>query len=132
MVDVGLLGVGLPYLAVPLGQVELSLLQVPQVVRQVHLYASLAVSFTSASSPPTVSVGVEPPAPSATGTEAVVVGAGEASPSASATFDTLAAATLKIGCLETGSQSVMVSSLAARGWPFGPSPSGVSREPEWN
>src|ERR671920_2370482 len=129
MVDVGLLGVGLPYLAVPLGQVELGLVQVPQVVRQVHLYASLAVSFTSASSPPTVSVGVEPPAPAATGAEAVVVGAGEGTPSASATFDTLAAATLKIGCLETGSQSVIVSSFAARGWPLGLSPSGSSKYP---
>src|SRR5215213_7083463 len=47
------------------------------------------------------------------GAEAVFVGAG-AGPSSSATFTTVTAPALKSGCLETGSQSVMVSSFAAR------------------
>jgi hypothetical protein len=39
----------------------------------------------------------------------------------------LQAADLNSGCFETGSQVVMVSSLAARPRPFGPTPSGSSQ-----
>ena len=49
----------------------------------------------------------------AAGADAVVVGAADG-PVASASFATAAAAVLNSGCLETGSQAVMVSSLAAR------------------
>jgi hypothetical protein len=56
-----------------------------------------------------------------TGADAVFVGAG-AGPSASATLTTLTAPALNSCCLDTGSQSVIVSSLAARDWPSGRSP----------
>src|SRR5207248_924389 len=63
----------------------------------------------------------------ATGSEAVVVGAGAGDPSPSASLRTRTAASLKSGCFETGSQSVIVSSFAARGRPFGCAPSGSSQ-----
>lgn len=55
----------------------------------------------------------EPSVPAGTGAEAVFVGAG-AGPRPPPMRRSAAAAVLKIGCLETGSQSVRVSSLAAR------------------
>src|SRR3954453_2156126 len=56
-----------------------------------------------------------------TGRDAVSVGAG-ALPSPSSTRLTRTAATFSTGCFDTGSQSVSVSSLAARVCPF-PAPS---------
>lgn len=75
----------------------------------------------SASGPPRVG-GTGAPA----GSEAVVVGAG-AGPSPPAAFTTRQAAVLKYGCLETGSQMVMVSSLACRGAPSDAASSGSQR-----
>ena len=69
------------------------------------------ISTASAASPPVVAAAVR----STTGAEAAVVGAGDGVPSLAATFVTLTAATLNTGCLDTGSQRVTVSSLAARG-----------------
>ena len=51
---------------------------------------------------------------SATGAEAVFVGAADTTPSASATLTTATAPALNRGCLETGSQLVIVSWFAAR------------------
>src|SRR5215217_6084511 len=53
-----------------------------------------------------------------TGAEAVCVGAG-AGPAPSRTNSTFTTAVLNIGCFETGSQAVTVSSFAARARPFG-------------
>jgi hypothetical protein len=61
------------------------------------------------------------------GADAVVVGAGDGVPCPSATLRTAAAAVLKIGCFEQGSQSVMVSSLAARPASPGSWPAAVSQ-----
>src|SRR5215204_512886 len=66
-------------------------------------------SCTKASAPPVVA-GTGP-----SGREAVVVGASEGRPAPpGATRSMRTAAVLKIGCLEAGSHSVIVSSLAAR------------------
>src|SRR4051794_11143154 len=51
--------------------------------------------------------------------DAVVVGAG-AAPSPEATFVSRTAAALTVGCFETGSHAVSVSSLAAVAVPSGP------------
>src|SRR5690606_33816710 len=79
------------------------------------------VSVTTPARPATVSA-----TPARTGREAVVVGAA-AAPSARPTRWTRAAPVLNSGCLEAGSQSVMVSSLAARPCPSGSCPAGVSQ-----
>ena len=42
-------------------------------------------------------------------------------------LSTFTAAVLNRGCFETGSQSVIVSSFAARGRPSGPAPSPTSQ-----
>ena len=65
--------------------------------------------------------------PSPTGADAVVVGAGATAPPASCTRRTAAAAVLNSGYFDTGSQSVGVSSLAARS--AGSCPPGVSQYP---
>lgn len=81
------------------------------------------VSWASAAGPPVVGGG-DP----LTGADAVVVGAAEDVPSAGASRRTAAAAVLNNGCLDTGSQSVTVSSLAARpAPPPGWAPSAVSQ-----
>ena len=58
---------------------------------------------------------------------AVAAGSGAAGPLASASLVTRTAVTLKMGCLETGSHSVRVASLAAVGAPSGPLPPGLSK-----
>src|SRR4051812_18480619 len=78
-------------------------------------------SSASAGGPPLV-VGM----PSVRGVDAPVVGAGAGTPCGSISR-IRAAAVLNRGCFEAGSQSVRVSSLAARGAPLGWSPASVSQ-----
>jgi hypothetical protein len=67
----------------------------------------------SASGPPTVGGTVA----GSSGAGAPTVGAGAGRPPPAATFATRTAGTLKRGCFDTGSHSVIVSSFAARcGW----------------
>src|SRR5215210_8084088 len=83
------------------------------------------VSLTSAAGPPRVCMPT-----SHTGCEPVVVGAADGSPPVRRMRSTLAAALLNSGCFETGSQSVIVSSLAARPSSVpGPCPARVSQYP---
>src|SRR5581483_12499915 len=80
-------------------------------------------STVSRSPPPPAVRGTSPPS---TGSAAAVVGAG-ATPVPSATLLTETAAVLNSGCLETGSQALIVSSLAARLVPSGSAASPASQ-----
>src|SRR4051812_28798823 len=94
--DVDLRVVLLRDLAKRIGKRELGLVQQAEIMRELH----------------------QAPA----GWDAVLRGAG-AGPSPRRTSSRCTAPSLKTGCLDTGSQRLGVSSLAARAWPPGPAPS---------
>src|SRR5690606_27336157 len=107
----------------PRCQILLRAVQLVQHQRQ-PLLAHDGTSSTSLLAPPLVGGNADD-----TGLDAVVVGAGAGFPSEPATRVTRAAAVLNSGCLDAGSQSVSVSSFAARPSSSGPAGLSVSQYP---
>ena len=97
--DVGLVMVGVGDFAEGGGKVGPRSVEQTEIVREVH-QAAPVFDVASAASPPAVGGTV-----AASGAGPPTVGAGDEMPSASATLVNRTAATLKIGCFETGPNS---------------------------